>query len=392
MVESKNSADLIDTTSDVLSYLSLSMEPNIKYRPMLDPLSVYVPLESLTEETIDSIVSTVQQSNKKDWNHSKRTLLAFLLSINNKVTEIERQDSKNTFDRQISRHAAKVRQWLVEKDHSGNIKKVDWDELRKTYDKMAKEKDDGMAKYFGVTNAVPYYELTIEGLHPDINQSREYMNHFRSHGWEPNELKIYWNVQQIENLCPKHETQPSKQVEETDQDKNNVNSETEVEPQCEPEHTRKDTTKIETKLEKNEETKDEATVEVKSENNNEVKEQMKDEPNKETKAENLPPHDPSDVDVVQALREHPVSKRNNSRKITYVNKGIEKAVFDIPEDAQIILLNFANERSTGGGYLRHAWAQEEIILYNSDGYRSLLDLKYGRMSGGYAIPEFGLAY
>jgi hypothetical protein len=37
-------------------------------------------------------------------------------------------------------------------------------------------------------------------------------------------------------------------------------------------------------------------------------------------------------------------------------------------------------------------AQEEIILFNSDGYRSLLDLKYGRMGGGYAIPEFGLAY
>ena len=37
-------------------------------------------------------------------------------------------------------------------------------------------------------------------------------------------------------------------------------------------------------------------------------------------------------------------------------------------------------------------AQEEIILYNSDGYRALLDLKYGRMGGGYAIPEFGLAY
>lgn len=33
-----------------------------------------------------------------------------------------------------------------------------------------------------------------------------------------------------------------------------------------------------------------------------------------------------------------------------------------------------------------------MILYNSDGYRALLDLKYGRMHGGYAIPEFGLAY
>jgi hypothetical protein len=40
----------------------------------------------------------------------------------------------------------------------------------------------------------------------------------------------------------------------------------------------------------------------------------------------------------------------------------------------------------------YSGAQEEIILYNSDGYRSLLDIKYGRMGGGYAIPEFGLAY
>lgn len=37
-------------------------------------------------------------------------------------------------------------------------------------------------------------------------------------------------------------------------------------------------------------------------------------------------------------------------------------------------------------------AQEEVLLYNSDAYRALLDLKYGRMNGGYAIPEFGLAY
>ena len=32
------------------------------------------------------------------------------------------------------------------------------------------------------------------------------------------------------------------------------------------------------------------------------------------------------------------------------------------------------------------------MLYNSDGFRALLDLKYQRMCGGYAIPEFGLAY
>ncbi|CAF5119078.1 unnamed protein product, partial [Rotaria sp. Silwood1] len=34
---------------------------------MPDPLSVYVPLDSLTEETIDSIILTIQQSDKRDW-------------------------------------------------------------------------------------------------------------------------------------------------------------------------------------------------------------------------------------------------------------------------------------------------------------------------------------
>ncbi|CAF4453093.1 unnamed protein product [Adineta steineri] len=69
---------------------------------------------------------------------------------------------------------------------------------------------------------------------------------------------------------------------------------------------------------------------------------------------NLLLHDPSDTDAIQALYEYPVSKRNHAGKITYVNKGIEKAVFDAPKDAQLIVLNFANERSPGGGYLRHA--------------------------------------
>jgi len=83
------------------------------------------------------------------------------------------------------------------------------------------------------------------------------------------------------------------------------------------------------------------------------------------------PCDPSDDDAVENLREYPVSERNHSGRITYITNGIEKAVFDVPENAQIILLNFAvndfvflfpynvifilkNEQSPGGGYLRHA--------------------------------------
>lgn len=53
------------------------------------------------------------------------------------------------------------------------------------------------------------------------------------------------------------------------------------------------------------------------------------------------PFDPSDSGAVDNLRQYPVSERNHRGRITYVTNGIEKAVFDIPEDAQIILLNFA---------------------------------------------------
>lgn len=92
-------------------------------------------------------------------------------------------------------------------------------------------------------------------------QSREYIKRFREDGFRPEELKLYWNIEQIENLS-------------------------------------------------------------------------------QGRSETVP-FDPSDNDVVENLRTHPVSERNHRGKITYVTMGIEKAVFDIPENAQIILLNFA---------------------------------------------------
>ncbi|CAF1191640.1 unnamed protein product [Adineta steineri] len=413
--ESRNPSQLNNATSDIQSYLSVSIQPNIKYRPMPDPLSVYVPLESLTKELINSLVSTIQQSGRTDWHNSRRTLLAFLLAINNKVNEIEKHiDTNNKIDEKIIQHAREVRQWFVEKN-------LEWKELQTKYENMAKKNNNELAQTLHAETVEPYFELTIEGLHPDVMQSREYMARFRSHGWEPKELKLYWNAQQLEDLCPKHEIN-SKQTEENDKtklevdssanDESNDKKSNEVESkqivvegeenkqsavenetinnQCKADHEIQDG-EIEKLVEK---------MDITGEHSNPTTDNQCDAistteieiKNEQINDNNLFRHDPSDADAIQALYEFPVSKRNHAGKITYVNKGIEKAVFDAPKDAQLIVLNFANERSPGGGYLRHAWAQEEIILFNSDGYRSLLDLKYGRMGSGYAIPEFGVAY
>jgi hypothetical protein len=124
------------------------------------------------------------------------------------------------------------------------------------------------------------------------------MAQFRSRGWDPTELKVYWDVKQLEDLCPKDRI---------------------------------------------EQTKEEKFSEVKSEH-----EEMKvgsrgefDTEDRRATTSKLFLHDPSDADAVHALRQYPVSRRNHAGEITYVNKGIEKAVFDAPADVQLIVLNFA---------------------------------------------------
>lgn len=91
------------------------------------------------------------------------------------------------------------------------------------------------------------------------------MEKFRQDGFAPEELKLYWNAEQLENLCPK--------------------------------------------------------------------------PGEASKTTST--HDSSDIDAVENLLKYPVAQRHHSGEIRYVHDGIERAVFDVPEEAQIILLNFA---------------------------------------------------
>lgn len=156
------------------------------------------------------------------------------------------------------------------------------------------------------------------------------MARFRSHGWKPEELKVYWNVEQIENLCKQCEAENNDHVDNKKR------------------HELKDAD-LDLKVEEREalaekisnENTTESSAEIKTDVGNHLTVSRKEEIQIESKKATLLQYDPSDVDAVENLRLYPASKRNNAGKIHYVNQGIEEAVFQIPEEAQIIVLNFA---------------------------------------------------
>jgi hypothetical protein len=129
-------------------------------------LPVFVPLVSMTELVVRSIVSTAAHKfEEPDWNHSRRTLLAFLLALNKMLEEIEqsKEIDNNKFDEHTVRHGEEVRLWLVDKDHSGNIVKLDWNKLEIEYQKMTNDKTDAKWKRYGGDQETKlYYELKID--------------------------------------------------------------------------------------------------------------------------------------------------------------------------------------------------------------------------------------
>ena len=72
-------------------------------------------------------------------------------------------------------------------------------------------------------------------------------------------------------------------------------------------------------------------------------------------------HDPSDLDAIDNLHQYPVEERKHSGTITYINEGIQTAVFKVPENAQIIVLNFAVQFS-----LEHLLIQSLNTLYRTN--------------------------
>jgi hypothetical protein len=174
---------------------SVKMNYEFNPSPMPDPFSVYVPLESLTEPVVRSIISVATQNFSRNENNSERTLLIFLLAINKKLEEIEKttddatgkeiekttddatgkeiekntdatgkEIEKNTdatgkkIDEHIIRHAEQVRKWLV--DNDGNP--LNWDKLQKRYEKTADRRSDDSANDDGGYYSNRYEEFSMK--------------------------------------------------------------------------------------------------------------------------------------------------------------------------------------------------------------------------------------
>ena len=223
----------------------------------------YMPLHALREKHILSMLSialaTINDQRAKfqyDHHHSRRTMLFYLLSIKN----AENNES-------------------VLKMIENVAQQFDWAKVQQDYDTL-KRIPEPYKEQYRMRDPSNYWELARKTDRPGPKQAFSYIDRFRSQGFEPQELKIYWNYEEIESLNQNNRFNPI-----------------------------------------------------------------------------------TDSDTNQALQQCPVAERKNKGNIVYRRSGIEKAVFEIPNDKQIIVLDFADERMPGGYFLENAQTQEEVCFF-----------------------------
>jgi hypothetical protein len=220
----------------------------------------YMPLHAFRKTDIQSMLSVAlpflnndETQRRFDYHHSRRTMLYFLLSIYNIPNNQQVMDLINEC----------------------KPKKTDWSHIETQYIDLK-----SIIEPYQIQNRADkfknYWEL--EKLNrPGPKQSREYISKYRSEGFQPEELKLYWNYEQIRELNKTDRYNPT-----------------------------------------------------------------------------------TDSDTNSALLRSPVDTRNNAGKIRFVRSGIEKAVFQVPENKQVIVLDFADERMPGGYFIENARTQEEV--------------------------------
>ncbi|CAF1208656.1 unnamed protein product [Rotaria sordida] len=264
----------------------------------------YIPVHALRKIDIDSIFSIAlplinnnEIHKRYDYHHNRRTMLYFLLSIYSTPNNERLMCLINEYNPEIN--------WIyIEKNYN------DLKNIIESYQRQYHAESFG--NYWELNYAEKfrnYWELQEDSDILGPKQSCRYISKYRFNGFLPEELKIYWNYNEIRDLNKNNHFNPI-----------------------------------------------------------------------------------TDTDTHDNLLKSPVNTRENSGIIQFIQLNIENAVFQVPEGKQVIVLDFANERIPGGYFLENVQTQEEVILYNSDGYRALLDLKYKMMDGGYMLPEYGVAY
>jgi hypothetical protein len=220
----------------------------------------YIPVHAFRKIDIQSILSIAlpllnndETQRRYDFHHSRRTMLYFLLSMYSTPNNERLMD-------------------LIKECNP----KIDLSHIEKQY-KDLQSTIEPYQKQYRAEKYGPYWELERDGNRSGPKLSRSYILQYRKNGFQSDELKIYWNYDQIRDLNKNDRFNPV-----------------------------------------------------------------------------------TDDDTNKALLESPVEKRKNSGTVQFIRSGIQDAVFEVPEDKQVIVLDFADERMPGGYFLENARTQEEV--------------------------------
>jgi len=173
-----------------ISLIFLSFSPEFTQQEIINS-HMYVPIHSLRKSDICSIISiALPLKNDKIWkirvdsHHSRRTMLYFLLSI--------QSTSKNEHLLHFINECYPKFHWsIVEKNYLQLNNTVELYQAQYHAEKLGK-----------------FWELKIPNHSSGPLQSREYISRYRSNGFQADELKIYWNYNQIRSLITCYDHNP----------------------------------------------------------------------------------------------------------------------------------------------------------------------------------------
>ena len=156
---------------------------------------VYLPVHALRDVDIASMLSVASPtgsndvSRRFDHHHSRRTMIYFLLSLKPASDCGELPESIATL-----------------------VSKLDWIGLEKSYATLR-----CLPEPYQTQNSAEglgdYWETKLTRYPPGPRKSRDYVEKYRSKGFDLNELKLYWNYEEIRQLG-----QEQRFNTETDQD------------------------------------------------------------------------------------------------------------------------------------------------------------------------------